>query len=590
MGGITDLLERRDVGLYWVTFIAAALLFAVAALLPAELSLASVGALRPEPWEDELWRFGVWAPSGWVSLAGLAWVFVSLWVVQGTRAEGEPPESAGTLLSFSVAALLAASACAGADLAGVALAQADAVGVGALALWLVLLAVFGPWRQLSAVTDDDPGRRLERIWRLHGAAGRALSLGALAPMLVVLSWQAQGAAYTHGDPSGVTATLAVLALVGVCLAAVSAHAQDAAVGLDDARLGIIDLPPQPARRRFPQALLAAGSLALVLSGLGVAPWPEAAAVQQQLVHAGLAAPADGRSRWMVVDEHAYRSLVGDGVVRVDVAPSGEHVTATVDGQNPGFWVLWEQLSWYPQQLRELWSISEMAFSADGQHMVVGRRRGLLSMRAFPSGREDSGWSDHHWSPVWSPAARIVFVRDVPHALAADGTLKAWSSAERIWQPVHTFDTPPQGMAASPDGTRLAVLTHSYDVTVYDVETFSVVHTAVVRGARQLLWDGAALLAVGQGAVRLGLEDGTRQILSTEPVRSAALDGQGRLALATHGVEVRDARSGTLLMAERRLARGGAASVSWSQDGSLLAVGSTAGNLELWWLTEHRWGE
>lgn len=589
MGGVTDLLEQRDNGLSWLILLVAALAFGAAALLPIELALAEASGLRPDPWEEDLWRFAAGAPSGWVSLAGLVWGAVTLWVVRGTRLEGEPPESAATLLSFAVTALLAGCALAAADLAGVAVSL-SAPGIAALAAWGGCALAFGPWRLVDALTNNDPGHRLERVWQLHDAAGRLLALGALAPMLVVLLWEHAGVVYSAGDPNALVATLAMLALVGVSLAAVAARYQPVAAGLDDARLGLADLPPQPARRRLPAVFAAAGIGALVLSGLGVAPWPEAAAVQQQLADAGLAAPADGRSRWMVVTDRGYRKLVDSGVVRVDVAPTGAHVAATVRGPNPGFWVLWERLGWYPQQLRDLWNISELDFAPGGQQMLVGRQRGLLQLRAFPSGKEDSPWHDHSWAPIWPTAGRVRYIGDTPHALHASGDLKAWSAAAHGWETVHRFSTVPQGMAASPDGTRLAVSTHSYRVEVYELPSFTRSADLEVRGVRELVWaSDTALLAVGQGVERIDVETGARERLFDEPVLDAALASDGRrLALASYDVSVLDLETRTVLLDAASLAVGGAASVSWHPEGSMLAVGSTAGTLELLWLQEHRW--
>ncbi|MFT4976929.1 MAG: hypothetical protein ACI8S6_002834, partial [Myxococcota bacterium] len=374
--------------------------------------------------------------------------------------------------------------------------------------------------------------------------------------------------------------------------AVCARQRSVATGLDEARLGMSDLPPQPAQRRAPQVMLGVGVLTLVLSGLGVAPWPEAEAVQERLVRAGYVAPADGRSRWMVLDERAYRSLVGQGEVRVDIAPTGAHITATVNGPNPGFWVLWEKLSWYPQQLRDLWNISELSFSPDGDQMLVGRQRGLLQLRSFPAGREESGWFDHTWAPVHAKAGRLVFFNNEPHALDAAGALKAWSWADRSWRVVHTFSAPPQGIVPSPDSTKLATLHGSRQVTVWDAATFDEVASFEARGAQELLWAGdESLLAVGQGVRRFDLVAEKGEALFDAPVRDAALAADGRrLAVASGGVRVLDLETGETLLREVRLSRGVATSVSWHPDGELLAVGSTAGNMELWWVREHRLGE
>ena len=109
------------------------------------------------------------------------------------------------------------------------------------------------------------------------------------------------------------------------------------------------------------------------------------------------------------------------------------------------------------------------------------------------------------------------------------------------------------------------------------------------GVRQVAWtaDGQALVVAGQGVERIRLADGQRTRLLSLPVTDIALDAAGRLAVASYGVRVLDAESGTLLLEEVVPASGAARSVSWHPDGLTLAIGTTEGEVELWCLREHR---
>lgn len=585
MRGRTDLLESRDIGLSLLSCGAGLLLLGIAALIPVELGMELA---RMAPWEeDPRWRFGVLAPSGGVALAGGCWAAVALWVVHGTRKEGEPPEAAGNILSVAVAGLVCASLLAAAEIVDVAARLEMWEGARLVGAWLLAGVLLVPWRIVRVLTDDDPGHRLERVWRLHGVSGGLITLGALAPLLVVLSWELRSGSYVGGAPSHLLACLVGIVLLGGCVAGVSAWMRSVAAGLDEQRLGLADLPPQPSRGWLTRSVPLLGSLTLLASVLMAVPWPEAKALQRRLTEAGLVSPQDGRMHWLVLEERVYRKLVSAGEVRVDVAPTGAHLTATVDGDNPGFWVLWEKLSWYPQQLRDLWNITEVAFSEDGEQMLVGRQRGLLQVREFPSGRVRLGWAEHHWDPVWSRSGRVFFDQGVAYAVNGDGRLRS-RSPEEGWVERHLFEGPLQGVVVSGDGTRLATLSRSHRVRIFATEDYRLLAEHSVRGARELIWRGESLLVAGQGVWLLEPGARVRQLMDG-PVRDAALSpDQEKLAVASSGVGVLGLDDGAWLLPETALMRGGAASVSWRPSGEMLVVGSTAGTLEMWLLTEHRW--
>jgi WD40 repeat protein len=220
-------------------------------------------------------------------------------------------------------------------------------------------------------------------------------------------------------------------------------------------------------------------------------------------------------------------------------------------------------------------------------MLVGRRRGLLQVRELPSGRTISGWADHQWAPIWSRAGRVFFAQGTAHAVTADGALKS-RDAEEGWVVRHHFGHPIQGIAVSGDGTRIATLSQSHWARIYAVEDFQLLAEHRIRGARELIWRGEDLLVVGQGVWLLAPGEAAWPLMEG-PVRDAALSQDGaKLAIASFGVGVLDIDDREWLLAESSLRRGGAASVSWHPDGQLLVVGSTAGTLEMWSLTEHQW--
>ena len=572
---LTELLARREVGLSWLTLISAALLFSTAALPGVALQV------------EGGWTLTVWSPSGWPALAGLLWAAAALWVVWRTRAEGEPPEEGPNLLMFATAG--GAVAAGG---AGLALLRSGAP-LWALGLWAVLAGLLMPWRDLGALTEADPGHRIERLWRLHAGAGRLLTAGALASLAGTLAFEAQGA--LHGQDSlGAAASLGMLALCGVSLAAVARQMQAIGASLDEVRLAVPDLPPQPSNHWLPRLLASAGGVSLLVASLGAVSWPAAGAVSAQLVRAGWMAPEDGRERWMVIDDRARRVLTRSGAVQVRFTPTGDGLLATAGGGNPAFWVMGESLSWYPQQLRDIWDVTELAVSSDGNTLAVGRRHGALQLRELPAGKALTSWMVNTWAPLpaRAPGGRLHAAGDTFFSLSEADIVQRWDARQGDWIPLLHSPEPVQGVVPSPDGSQLALLIGSVKIHLVSVAEGAVTQTLPAHGARRVLWtpDGEALIIAGQGAERVSLRSGARQRLSRTPVVDAALDGSGqRLALAGYGVRILDAADGTTLLHDRRPEGGAATSVSWRPEGDVLAIGTLSGEVEMWWLSEHRLG-
>ncbi|MEL6341667.1 MAG: WD40 repeat domain-containing protein [Myxococcota bacterium] len=587
--------KRRDRALTWLTVLCSALFFSLAAWLPLSLHLQGPtgGGHGGSPADNSqaIWELSASAPATGAALAALVWALASLWIVRGAREEGEPPLSGAPLLILAIGGMLLADARAGWALLSLA---GDVGNVWPWVLgWLVGGALFVPWRDLFDALSTDPGHRIERLWRLHGIAGRLLFVGTSGPLIALAvlcqdpTVAAQGTA-----PWIVGATLGMLSFIGLAVSALAVWTRRVGAGLDEARLVILDLPPQPAHSRFPGVAAILGGLTLAFSTLGVTPWPEARAVQEQLAEVGLAPPTDGRSEWLSLEEIQRRRLVtGEGSVRPVFSASGDQVAVTVRGANPGFWILDRRVSWLPQQERDLWDITELAISPGGEKMIVGRRSGLLQLRDFPRARTEPSWSEHRWDKIFSIGDRVQISDDAAFALGERGRLRRLSVSQAQWTDHLRLGHPVQSIALSPDGRALAGFWGSEQIGIWDSMGNLKTQTAV-RGVRKLIWspDGTRLYAVGQGIVEIPVDAPDEAVVRyTRPVADAALSADGRwMAIGDGGVRVLSLTTGQWLLHGQPTASGGVTGLAWHPDGVGLAVGTSAGVLELWWFNAHRW--
>ncbi|MEU9305456.1 WD40 repeat domain-containing protein [Streptomyces sp. NPDC048269] len=217
------------------------------------------------------------------------------------------------------------------------------------------------------------------------------------------------------------------------------------------------------------------------------------------------------------------------------------------------------------------NVTSVAFAADGRTLAAGNQNGTVSMwnttdrnRPTPLG-----------PPITGPGGPVLSVRFGPdgHTLAVggrDGTVSLWNTADpghpaSLGQPLTGPRGPVHAMAFSPDGRTLAAAGDDPSGTIQ-------------------LWDVTKPSAPQPMASGVG--DGTRSVWSL------AFAADGRTVAV--GGDVSNGKVGVWRMSDSRLVRlgqplgqpdGTSASLEFSPDGHTLAVGNSAGTVNLWNMTD-----
>jgi WD40 repeat protein len=380
------------------------------------------------------------------------------------------------------------------------------------------------------------------------------------------------------------ATLAPLATAvtgATPLTVLAASADGARVAVGDADGGLTFLRAADAGvERKVKAMYAVGALAFApdgarvyavyggdnISAFPVSGGPEVPLLAPLSTNALLAVAPDGKSLFVATDAHLW--LVDDtGKYLRDPLPQGPFAQS-------------------------------LAFWPDGSRLAVGGGLGFV-VRAVPGGAITA-------APTWDQSsidyARLAISPDGQWLASADD-----SGAARLW-PTSTWKSPmlvkmadvrAQGVAFSPDGTRLAVAGTNAVADVYRVPSAAHEHNLGYGGmfdaVRSVAFspDGA-LVAVGTenhqlGVVRTSDWSDVRRVTDAPlVVADLAFSPDGKLLVSTGWGHVTvwqvngTAPGNDLFAGEPGLGEGG---VAISADGTLLVAGGADGQVRLWSLPE-----
>ncbi|MGV9743924.1 nSTAND1 domain-containing NTPase [Rhodococcus zopfii] len=235
-------------------------------------------------------------------------------------------------------------------------------------------------------------------------------------------------------------------------------------------------------------------------------------------------------------------------------------------------------------------VESLSFSTDGSELLSGSDDGTIRRWSVSDGKPSGEVMSGHRGPVTSvaygPGERVIVSGTL------DGSLQVWDAATSriLTNQVTGHQSGVTQVAFSPDGSRILSASRDHTLRLWDARTVVPLtgHEAWTLGVR-LSPDNREVVSTGEDGIRrwdatTGAPVGTPVIVRDAPVRAAAVDPEGRMAVTggDDGVLHRwDLLSGAPLGSPMTGHVWSVTVAEFSPDGRMIVSGGADGTVRRW---------